>query len=80
MSLNKNTAAVLIVALVAITAIVYLAPPDLVREAFLGIGSAAGILLAAMKPLILRDENRDGVPDLVQDLSGPDLPAGEEEE
>lgn len=78
MKLSTNTAAVLIVGIAALVAALYSAPPDLVREAALGIGSGVAILLAAMRPLLARDENRDGVPDILEPLLPGSSPEEEE--
>ena len=76
MKLSTNTAAVLVVGLVALVAVAYLAPPDLVREAFYAVGSALAMVLAVMRPLLSHDQNRNGIPGIVESA----LPDPEEEE
>ena len=78
MKLSTNTAAVLIVGIAAFVAVLYGAPPDLVREAALGVGSGVAFLLASLKPLLRRDENRDGVPDVLEPLLPGSSPEEEE--
>lgn len=65
MKISTNTAAVLVVLIVALAAVLIAGPPELQAQLSAGLGGLGALLLASMRPLVTRDADRNGVADWV---------------
>lgn len=65
MRLNVPTAAVLVVLIVATAAVLLAGPADTRTEVLAGLASIGGLVLAVLRPLLTRDEDHDGIPDVL---------------
>ena len=70
MRVRRTTAAVLIVMIVALTAVLLVGPEDARGELLAGLGALGGLLLAQLGPVLSRDTDNDGVPDVLEDRDG----------
>lgn len=70
MKVDRGTASVLIVLIVAIVAVLLVGPEDVRGDLLAGLGMLGGLLLSALGPVLRKDSDGDGVPDVIDDDRG----------